>query len=265
MRNVRAKIAYDGSRFFGWQRQDGFDSVQQSLEEALEAATGESSVVHGAGRTDTGVHALGQVASFHTNTRLPDERLLHALNAHLPEGAAVMALETCADDFHARFHARGKRYLYRVDTDAVRGPFSGKFSHFVREPLDLERVRTGARLIEGRRDFSAFASSGSPRSSNVRTVRAVRIVARRRGFAIVVEGDGFLYNMVRTIAGTLLDVGRGRMAPEAVGEVLAAGERAAAGATAPAHGLWLLKVLYPQPVLVRRVVGPRGGAGFFRG
>lgn len=263
MRNVRAKIAYDGSRFFGWQRQDGFDSVQQSLEEALEAATGATAVVHGAGRTDTGVHALGQVASFHVDTRLDDNRLLHALNAHLPSGAAVVALETCADDFHARFHARGKRYLYRVETDVVRGPFAGRFGHHVREPLDLAAVRRGAAAIEGRRDFSAFASAGSPRSSNVRTVRAVRIVPRRRGFAIVVEGDGFLYNMVRTIAGTLIDVGRGRMAPEDVARVLTDGERSAAGATAPAHGLWLLKVLYPEPVLSARVAGPRGPAGFF--
>ncbi|MEZ5978891.1 MAG: tRNA pseudouridine(38-40) synthase TruA [Planctomycetota bacterium] len=260
---MRARIAYDGSRFFGWQRQDGFDSVQQALEEAVESLTGTAVVVHGAGRTDTGVHAIGQVANFHTDTRLDDNRLLHALNAHLVPGVAVTALETCRDDFHARFDARGKRYLYHVLTSAVRPPFAHDLSHWVREPLDLDAVRTAARALEGRRDFSALASAGSPRSSNVRNVRAVRVVARRTHFALVVEGDGFLYNMVRAIAGTLIDVGRGRIAAERVGAILESLDRTEAGPTAPARGLWLLKVLYREPVLVRRTEGPRGAAGLF--
>lgn len=263
MRNVRVRIAYDGSKFFGWQRQDGFESVQQSLEEAIESLTDQTVVVHGAGRTDTGVHSLGQVANFHLDTRLDDHALLRALNAHLDDGAAITALETCDHDFHARFHARGKRYLYRVVTGSVRPPFGDAYSAWVREPLDLERVRAAARRIEGTHDFAAFASAGSPRASTVRTVRAVRVIARREHFAIAVEGNGFLYNMVRAIAGTLIDVGRGRFTPEQVGEILASADRRRAGPTAPAEGLWLLRVLYPEPVLTGRVRGPRGAAGFF--
>lgn len=262
MRNVRVRIAYDGSKFYGWQRQDGFESVQQSLEEAIESLTDQAVVVHGAGRTDTGVHSLGQVANFHVDTRLDDHALLRALNAHLVPGAAVTALETCADDFHARFAARGKRYLYRVVTGAVRPPFPAEYSHWVREPLDLARVRDAAARIEGRHDFAAFASAGSPRASTVRTVRAVRVVPRREHFAIAVEGDGFLYNMVRAIAGTLIDVGRGRFTPDEVAAILAGADRRRAGPTAPAAGLWLLRVLYPEPVLIGRVRGPRGAAGF---
>lgn len=264
MRNIRVRIAYDGSKFFGWQRQDGFDSVQQSLEEAIESLTGETVVVHGAGRTDTGVHSIGQVANFHLDTRLGDHGLLRALNAHLVDGAAVTGLETCDDDFHARFDARGKRYLYRVVTGTVRPPFGQEYTAWIREPLDLGRVRAAARILEGEHDFAAFASAGSPRSTTVRRVRAVRVIARREHFAIAVEGEGFLYNMVRAMAGTLLDVGRGRFTPQDVARILAGADRQAAGPTAPAAGLWLLRVLYPDPVLVGRSRGPRGAPGFFQ-
>ena len=138
MRNLRTLIAYDGSGFFGWQRQDGFDTVQQSLEEALEALVGDKVVVHGAGRTDTGVHALGQVAHFHVETRLDDDRLRHALNAHLPVGVRVLRAETCPEDFHARYSAIGKRYVYLVVTERFRPPFARHLTHWVPETLDLE-------------------------------------------------------------------------------------------------------------------------------
>lgn len=263
MRNVRLLIAYDGSRFFGWQRQDGFDSVQQSLEEAIESLTGARVVVHGAGRTDTGVHALGQVASCHLATRLDDHRLCHALNAHLDEGVVVRRLETCRDDFHAQFDATGKRYLYVTATTPFRPPFGEELCHWTREPLDLAAVRAAARHFVGTRDFAALASAGSPRQSTVRTVEHVRVVARRERFAVVVQGTGFLYNMVRTIAGTLLEVGRGRLAADDVPAILASGDRRLAGATAPARGLWLLRVRYREPCFAGRLAGPRGAAGLF--
>lgn len=264
MRNVRALIAYDGSRFFGWQRQEGFDSVQQALEEALEALTGEASVVHGAGRTDTGVHARGQVASFHVDSALDDGKLTRAINAHLPPGAVVLRLETCRPDFHARFDALGKRYLYRIETSAFRPPFGQLYSHWVRDPLDLPAMRAAAAAFGGERDFSALASSGSPRRSNVRRLRPVRLVARRDRLAILVQGDGFLYNMVRTIAGTLLEVGRGRLSPSECERILSSKDRREAGPTAPAQGLWLLRVFYPEPCFAGRVGGPRGLPGAYR-
>ena len=264
MRNVRFLVAYDGSRFFGWQRQDGFETIQQELEEAFEALAGSAVVVHGAGRTDTGVHARAQVANAHVDTRLDDHQLVHALNAHLPVGITVRRLETCSSDFHARFAARGKRYAYFLSTDSTRPPFAPELCHWMRVPLDLEAMRQAALAFTGTQDFSALASAGSPRHDNVRTLRPVRLVVRRRMLGFVVQGNGFLYNMVRTLAGTLLEVGRGRMAPERVAEILASRDRRLAGPTAPAAGLWLLRVLYDPPCLTAPLVGPRGAAGVFQ-
>jgi tRNA pseudouridine38-40 synthase len=264
MRNVRLLVAYDGSQFFGWQRQEGFESVQAALELALESLTGAHATVFGAGRTDTGVHALGQVANAHVQTALDDDRLRHALNAHLPAGVVVRQLETCADEFHAQFAARGKRYGYLVGTSRFRLPFGSAYSHWVRDPLDLERMRAAARRFVGKRDFAALASSGSPRSSTVRTIRSLHILARRNWFAIVVEGDGFLYNMVRTIAGTLLDVGRRKLSADDVSAILESADRREASATAPPEGLYLLSVLYGERVFAGRDRGPRGVPGLFQ-
>lgn len=247
MRNVRMLIAYDGARFFGWQRQDGFDSVQESLEDALLGIFSKHIVVHGAGRTDTGVHALGQVANFHVDTVLDDHHLQRAINAHLPPEVVVRRLETCRADFHARFDAKGKRYLYLIWNEEERSPFARHRAHFVRERLDTKAMAVAARHLVGTHDFTSLASSGSPRSTNVRTIRAARLVVRRNRLAIVVQGDGFLYNMVRTIAGSLIDVGRGRTSPSRFAEVLAARDRTQAGPTAPAAGLYLLGVRYAEP------------------
>ncbi len=250
MRNVRVRLAYDGSRFFGWQRQAGFPSVQQAVEEALEALVGERVTVHGAGRTDTGVHALGQVAHFHVATALSDERLPCALNAHLGEGVVVRELETCPDAFHAQRDASSKRYGYLVRTTRFRPPFGRGFCHWVPEPLDLGAMRAAAVHLRGEHDFTALANAGSPRRSNVRELRSVHLVARRHALALFVEGSGFLYNMVRTIAGTLIDVGRGKLAPGDVPDILAGRDRTRAGPTAPAGGLYLLSVRYPEPCFV---------------
>jgi tRNA pseudouridine38-40 synthase len=247
MRNVRILVAYDGTRFFGWQRQAGFPSVQQALEEALEVLVGEHVAVHGSGRTDTGVHALGQTASFHVATRLSDERLLQALNAHLPEGVAVRALETCRDDFHAQFEVRAKRYLYLVRMGAVRPPFGQGFEHWTPLRLDLAAMRQAAHAFLGEQDFTSFASSGSARRSNVRRVSALHLRQRRDRLAFVVQGNGFLYKMVRAMVGTLIEVGRGKLDAAAVGEILRARDRRWAGPTAPAAGLYLLRVLYTEP------------------
>lgn len=265
MRNVRIRVAYDGSRFFGWQRQDGFPSVQQALEDALLALTGDAVVVHGAGRTDTGVHARGQVAHFHVDTRLTDDRLRHALNAHVDEGVVVERAETCRDDFHARFDARSKRYAYVVATSRFRPPIGRAHAHWVSWPLDLEPMRAAASILRGQHDFKAFGNTGSPRATTVRTLHHLRIVARRRGFAIVAQADGFLYNMVRNLVGTLLDVGRGKLAPTDVERALATGDRDAAGPTAPACGLYLLSVRYPEVLFRGPDAHGAGAPGLFDG
>ena len=264
MRNIRFRVAYDGARFFGWQRQEGFPSVQGALEDALDALLGERIAVIGAGRTDAGVHALGQVASCHLDSRLSDERLLFALNAHLPPGVMLRALETCRDDFHAQKDARGKRYVYRVYTAQFAPPFGREHVHWVPDPLDLGAMRRAARSLIGRHDFSSLAGSRSPRRSNVRHIRSLHLLARRAGFALVVEGDGFLYNMMRTIAGTLLEVGRGKRDGASIAELLAARDRRRAGPTAPAGGLYLLRVLYAEPCFTRSQRGPRGKPGLFQ-
>lgn len=250
VRNVRVQLAYDGSRFYGWQRQEGFESVQEALEDSLAALVGERVTVLGAGRTDTGVHALRQVASFHVDTRLGDERLLFALNAHLPRGVVVRALETCRDDFHAQYDARGKRYLYLVHTTRFRPPFAREHGHWVPQRLDTEAMRRAAAHLVGEHDFTSFANAGSPRRSNVRRIGAFHVVPRRERVALVVQGNGFLYNMVRTLAGTLIEVGLGKLAPEAMGEILAARDRERAGPTAPAGGLVLVAVRYDEPVFL---------------
>jgi len=264
MRNVRILLAYDGSKFFGWQRQDGFDSVQQRIEEALHGLVGERVVVQGSGRTDTGVHALGQVAHFHVQTHLDDDRLRHALNASLPESIRVRRAETCRPDFHARFDAIGKRYLYLVATGRFQSPFARGLAHWTYEPLDLQKMRAAAQLLQGKHDFRAFGNTGSPRKTTVRTLRALRILAHQRGFAVLAEADGFLYNMVRTLAGLLLEVGRGRFPPEQARAALESGERALAGPTLPACGLYLLRVRYAENVFPGPDRGPRGVPGLFQ-
>jgi tRNA pseudouridine38-40 synthase len=263
MRNVRALIAYDGSKFYGWQRQSGFHSVQEAIEDALLALTGEAIRVHGSGRTDTGVHALGQVAHFRTDTKLSDDRLRHALNFHLCPGVIARRLETAPDDFHARFSSIGKRYMYVVATTRFRPPFGPLLCHWVPQVLDYAAMRAGANQLLGRHDFGAFASAGSPRKSNVRTLRCLHFIARRERFAFVVEGDGFLYNMVRTIAGTLLEVGKHSLAASDVASILQSRDRAQAGPTAPPEGLYLVSVRYPQRVFLGRVGAGRGAPGLF--
>ncbi len=252
MRNVRLLVAYDGSAFFGWQRQDGFDSVQQRLEEGLHALTGIHASVQGAGRTDTGVHGLGQVAHVHVDTRLDDDALLRAWNAHLPRTVVVRRLETCAVDFHARFSAVSKRYLYLIVTTRVPPPFGGAHFHWTPSRLDFPRMRGAAEALLGRHDFRSFSSSGSPRKSTVRNVQRIHFLRRKDRFAFVIQADGFLYNMVRSIVGTLLDVGRGRLAPSVVDRALQGAPRATLGPTAPPGGLYLLSVQYAGEALLDR-------------
>ena len=247
MRNVRILLTYDGTQFYGWQRQDGFLTVQEAVEDALLAVEHRPVSIVGSGRTDTGVHALGQVAHVHLETPLDDNRLLHALNAHLPEGVTALALETCDDGFHAQKSARGKRYLYRVELSRFRTPHNRKRAHWTPHAPDVPAMRRAARYLIGEHDFSALASAGSPRKSNVRRVTALHVLRRRPGLIFVVQGNGFLYNMVRAIAGTLLEVGRGKLEADAMGEILASRDRAQAGPTAPPEGLYLWRVLYGEP------------------
>jgi tRNA pseudouridine38-40 synthase len=238
--------------------------VQAALEDAFAAATGQTVTVHGAGRTDTGVHALRMVAHAHVDTRLDDDRLRHAINAHVAEGVVVLRLETCREDFHARFDAVSKRYLYVVATTRFEPPIGRAHHHWTNYALDLGLMRRAARDLVGTHDFKAFGNAGSPRKTTVRTVHHLRFIARRERLAFVVQANGFLYNMVRTIAGTLLEIGRGKLEPDAVRAALDGGARTDAGTTAPARGLYFLSAQYAEPVFQGGDPGPRGQAGVFR-
>ncbi len=246
VRTLVLEIAWHGAAFHGWQRQEGCPTVQGELERAWTAVTGERVPIEGASRTDRGVHALGQVAHLRTASPLPLERVRPALNAHLPEAVVVRRAAEAAPGFHARFGARGKRYLYALWNAPVRPVILRGLVAWERRSLDPGRMREAAARLQGRHDFAAFQGAGSPREDTVRHLRAIRIRAHRGRILFLVEGDGFLYRMVRNLVGTLLEVGRGARGPAWVESVLAGRDRRRAGPTAPAEGLYLYRVLYPQ-------------------
>ncbi len=240
-------IAYDGTAYSGWQRQVGVATVQQQLEAALTTIFGDRVVVEGAGRTDAGVHAMGQAAHVVLPRPFPLAALLPALNANLPDDVTVRSVRPAPDGFHARFCAIGKRYVYRCVTGRLRPAIGRRYFHWVRRPLDLVPMRQAGQLLVGRHDFASFATNPGyvRKHGTVRTVQHLRLVERPWGFDLAVQGDGFLYNMVRTMAGTLIDVGTGRLSPADVLAIRESRDRRTAGPTAPACGLYLLCVLYP--------------------
>jgi len=256
-------LSFDGSRYAGWQRQSGVETVQEHLERAFLAVYGEPVAVEGSGRTDAGVHALAMAAHADVPRELTTGSVVMALNANLPDDIAVRSVRVVPDDFHARFHARGKRYVYRIAVSRTRPAVGRNYYHWVRRPLDLARMRMAASHLVGRHDFASFATNpGYERKrGTVRTVQHLHLVQRPWGLDLAVQGDGFLYNMVRAIAGTLVDVGSGRLTPEDVRAILAARNRSAAGPTAPAAGLYLLRVLYDRSV-VPADVAPRAAQLF---
>jgi len=235
-------VAYDGTDFHGWQRQPAGRTVQGALEDALFQVTQKRVAVHGAGRTDAGVHAAGQVASFRAVLKLDDAVLSRALNAVLPDDVRVLSLEPAPPDFHARKSAVSKTYEYRVVTSRLISPFDFRFALHHPAKLHLAAMRRAAALFVREADFSAFTSNRE--YDPVR--RVTRSELRRRGDLLIyaVEAEGFLQYMVRTIVGTLLEVGRGKLPPEAVETIFAARDRALAGPTAPAKGLCLVRVEY---------------------
>lgn len=260
-RTFRAVLEYDGTDFHGWQVQGERRTVQGEVERALAGVTGERVPVVAAGRTDAGVHAEGQVISFRSRTTIPSRGLAQALNARLPEDVAVLLVEEAPAGFHATRDALSKVYRYVLVPSAVPRPLRRRTAWRVRGRLDPGRMREGARHVLGRHDFRSFRTNpGVPgdRGTTVRTVH--RLDIRRKGDALVVEveGDGFLYNMVRALVGTLVQVGRGAWEPEQVREALEARDRRASGPTAPPQGLTLASVLYEGPWPGKRKIGSGG-------
>jgi tRNA pseudouridine38-40 synthase len=243
-RRLRIVVEYDGTDFSGWQRQKDQRTVQATLEDAIRDMTGETVFVRGAGRTDAGVHADGQVATFDLAANIPPRGLLRGLNTILPPDLAIVDVAEAAADFDARFSARGKIYRYTVWNHFVRSPRLTRTAWHVREPLDTDAIRRAAVALIGEHDFRAFRASDCDRKTTSRIVRRLDVERQGPLMTIDVEATAFLKNMVRIVVGTLVDIGRGRVGEDAPARMLAGGDRSSGGMTAPPEGLTLLCVIY---------------------
>lgn len=244
MRTLKLTIAYDGTRFVGWQRQAEGISVQGLLEDALARLEGSAVIVHGAGRTDAGVHALGQVASVAMRVGHEPSTLRRALNALLPDDLRVLSVDDVGLDFHARFNAQSKTYRYQIRNTPIASPFDRAYVWFVPEPLDIDAMRRGAGALVGTHDFAAFQSTGSETRGTTRTMTRSEWRDTAGVLTYEIAGNGFLRHMVRAVVGTLVQVGRGKRPADNIATLLEGRSRAEAGATAPAHGLFLVCVDY---------------------
>ncbi len=244
---IRLTLEYDGTHYAGWQRQENALAVQQVVEDALSRLTRSRVTLTGASRTDAGVHALHQVAHFDTEARVPPEKYAYALNTMLPSDVRVVSSREAPSDFHARFSATGKTYRYRMlDTPHASAIYRNLSAHVI-YPLDVNAMREEARAMIGTHDFGAFAASGSVVKDTVRTVYASDVAREPDGFVVLtVRGNGFLYNMVRILAGTLMGVGSGKLNKGAIARAIESGDRLDLGVTAPAQGLTLVSVEYPE-------------------
>jgi tRNA pseudouridine38-40 synthase len=254
MKNIKLTIAYDGANFHGWQFQPGVSTIQGALNDAARKITQENLVVHGASRTDTGVHALGQVAHFKTQSALSASEFQRALNALLPPAIRIVSAEEVGPEFHSRWLVQGKTYRYRIYQGRVLPPFEYRRALHYPWPLDEEVMAAAARQFEGEHDFTSFAaSSGSEEGDRdrnmVRVLYSSEIVRESdcKEIAYVVRGQSFLRYMVRKIVGTLIEVGRGRLAPTDIEQLFELRDRSRSGPTVPPEGLYLISLEYPDP------------------
>lgn len=256
MPNFKLILEYDGTAYRGWQRQASDPTVQAELERAIGRMTQQTVTAIGAGRTDAGVHALGQTANVRVETRIPADALLKGLNSLLPPDIAVRACAEVPDRFHARFDARCKTYRYHILNRAARAAVGRHYAWFIHRPLDVDRMRAAARALVGRHDFKSFESTGSPRAHTLRTITAAEWQSEGEGrLRFTVTADGFLRCMVRNIVGTLVAVGLGRIDPDEVAAIIASRDRRRAGAAAPPQGLFLVRVEYDEDRCLLRDTG----------
>lgn len=245
--NYRITLQYDGTRYDGWQRQGNTERTIQGKLEAVLSRMAESPVeVHGSGRTDAGVHASGQVANFHLEGNRPPEEVLAYLNRYLPEDIRVLSAETAAERFHSRLNAQSKTYRYQVWTDGKADVFLRSYVYALGQPLNVPAMEQAAKRLVGTHDFKSFCGNRKMKKSTVRTITAIRFLKLSGGKALAMDftGNGFLQQMVRILAGTLIEVGLGKRTPESVEQALLALDRSEAGFTAPPEGLCLMEVRY---------------------
>jgi tRNA pseudouridine38-40 synthase len=245
IKNVKLTIEYDGTHYHGWQRQKSDPTFQAEIEKAISTIMGHSITVIGSGRTDAGVHALGQVANFKCDTRLGSQELLNGLNALLPDCMVIRSCEEVDENFHARYDVKSKTYQYRILNRNLPIAIQRQYVWHIRRHLNAGAMRQACSHLVGRHDFKAFEGTGSPRSHSKRQVFKADIIRQNEDYLIFeIEADGFLRFMVRNIVGTLVEVGRGKISPGDFKDILLSQDRSRAGATAPAQGLFLIEVKY---------------------
>lgn len=244
VRNIKLTIAYDGTKYHGWQTQPGKVTVQGAVEEAVEIITKTKASLTASGRTDAGVHAMGQVANFKADFNILEEKIKIALNANLPDDIRVLESADVEDSFNSRFDAKKKTYMYQIYNARVMNPFYSRYACFVPSKLDIEKMSAAAAALAGTHDFRAFMAAGSESKTTVRTVYDTCLKQEREVIRFYVTGNGFLYNMVRIMVGTLIDIGKGTLNAACIEEALKSGDRTTLGFTAKPQGLFLKEVFY---------------------
>lgn len=245
MRNIKLTIEYDGKEFNGWQKQPNKLNIQGTIEKAIETITGEQTELMASGRTDAGVHALGQVANFKTDSNIPIEKIAIALNANLKKSIRILKAEEVDERFHSRLTCKRKTYRYIIDNSKQGSAIYRNLETHIPNPLNVEKIKEAVQYLEGEHDFKSFKASGTSSKSSVRTINKAEIIEKENNrIWIELTGNGFLYNMVRIIAGTLVEVGMEKIRPEQIKTILEAKDRNLAGKTLPPQGLYLVKVEY---------------------
>lgn len=244
VRNIKLTISYDGTNYHGWQTQFNVPTIQETIENAIEVVTKQKVDLTGSGRTDRGVHALGQVANFISDNRIPEDKIKIALNSNLPKDIRIIDSKEVPLNFNSRFDAHDKTYMYQIYNDRVFDPFLRNYSYFVPQILDFEKMKQASKLIIGTHDFRGFMSAGSDIKTTVRTIYDVQLEQNGPLIKLYVTGSGFLYNMVRIIAGTLIDIGKGLNDISCIENALNTLDRTVLGQTAAPEGLFLKKVKY---------------------
>ncbi len=244
MRNIKLTIEYDGKKFGGWQKQPNKLNIQGEIEKAIEEITGEKIDLNASGRTDAGVHSLGQVANFKTNSKIEIEKIPIAINSKLKQSIRIIKAEEVEENFHARYSCKGKKYRYIINNSKYGSAIYRDLEYHMPIKLNVEAMQKGIKYFEGEHDFKGFKASGTSSKSSVRTIYNAKIIQEGERIIIELEGNGFLYNMVRIISGTMVDVGLGKIKPEEIPEIIKSKERSRAGKTLPPQGLYLVEVYY---------------------
>ena len=244
MRNIKLTIEYDGKEFNGWQKQPNKLNIQGNIEKVISEITKEEIELIGSGRTDAGVHAIGQVANFKTNSNIPIEKFAIAINSRLKKSIIIKKAEEVPERFHSRYNCKKKTYRYIINNSDMGSAIYRNLEYNIKMPLNLENMKKASKYFEGEHDFSAFKASGTSSKSSVRTIYSADVKKENERIIIELTGNGFLYNMVRIISGTLVEVGLGKIRPEEIKDIIDSKNRQMAGKTLPPYGLYLVEVNY---------------------